>query len=310
MKFFAISLLLFSVCMFGGCISEDIDSCPPELDNNLILKFLYSDAQGTDLFAENISQVDVFIYDSQDRLVQKKQVNESALNTFTGTELSLEPGTYRIVCWANALQKTRFENENVTDLFKNALLINADIDANNTAPNGDALYYAPFPTQSFLVTVAPEKIETKEIAFASAHIRIEVFVKGFEDRLNSQGSLLPPAVQLTDISSGYDFQMQTSAKMISFLDIAQYQIIDGQSMAVIKFNTPLFKEDTSTQLLIKKQSGGATVTTIDLKDFIQKNNISFSGNQPIVIPILIEYKSVGIDITLPGWGQNPVKPGL
>lgn len=309
MKFFAISLLLFSVCMFGGCISEDNDSCPPELQNNLILKFLYSDDQGTDLFAENIRQVDVFIYDSQDRLVQSKRVNESALNAFTGTELLLDPGTYRIVCWANALQKTRFEEVDTADLFKNALLSNADIDVNNIASNGDPLYYAPFPSQAFMVTVAPGKMQTQEISFRTAHIQIEVYVKGFEDG-SSNGSLLPPLVKLTDIASGYDFEMKASTDQTSYMDIAEYQMINAQSMAVIKFNTPWFKEDTSSQLLIKKQSDGTAVTTINLKDFIQQNNISLSGDQQVVIPILIEYKSIGVDITLPGWEQNPVTPGL
>lgn len=305
MKLFSVSLSLFFVCLFSGCISEDTDSCPVELQNNLILKFLYTNDQGTDIFTQNIDKVDVFVFDSEARLVHKQAVDQASLSAFTGTSLNLPAGIYRIVCWGNALNNTSFGEVETADLFKNAFLSNSGVDPNN----GDRLYYAPFPSQVFTVTVSHDEVQTAEIAFCSAHIKIQVYVRGFDDK-SPGGDQLPPLVKLVDIPSGYNFDMQASNDLVSYQNVADYRTVEGQNLAVLDFNTPLFGEDTPSQLMIKKQSDGTTVTTISLKDFIKENNISLDDNQQVVIPILIEYKSVGVNITLPGWGQNPVKPGL
>ena len=305
MKLFPVSLLLLVLCMFSGCISEDTDSCPVEVQNNLILKFLYTNDQGTDIFTQNIGRIDVFIFDSEAHLVQKQIVDQAALSVFPGTQLNLQAGIYRIVCWANADHNTSFGQVETADLFKNAFLSNSTINPTN----GDPLYYAPFPSQVFTVTVSHDEIQTAQIDFCSAHIKIQVYIKGFEDK-SSDKNLLAPVVELVDIPSGYNFDMQASNDLISYLDVADYRTVEGQTLAAIDFNTPLFGVDTPAQLLIKKQSDGTTVTAINLKDFIKEHNIALDNDRQVVIPILIEYKSVGANITLPGWGQNPVTPGL
>lgn len=305
MKLFPVSLLLFFVCMFGGCISEDTGDCPVELQNNLILKFLYTNNEGTDIFTQKINRVHVFVFDSADHLIQEQIVDQASLSVFAGTQLNLQAGIYRIICWGNALDNTSFAQVEMADLFKNAFLSNSGIDPTN----GDPLYYAPFPSQVFTVAVSQGQVQTAQIAFCSAHIKIQVYVKGFDDK-SPEGDQLPPLVKLVDIPSGYNFDMQASNDLIFYQDAAHYRTVEGQTLAALDFNTPLFGQDTPAQLLIKKQSDQTTVTTISLKDFIKENNISLDDNQQVVIPILIEYKSVGISITLPGWGQNPVNPGL
>lgn len=311
MKLFVISLLLLFVCIFSGCIGEDIGSCPPEQTNNLILKFIHMDNQGNDLFVDYIHRVDVFVFDSQERLVFKQRVDKSALSIFAGTQMNLAPGTYYLVCWGNASERTLFSGVDAGDLFNDAFLCHTT--DNTVATNGDPLYYGPStkdtPALSFSVTVPEQGTVSSVIPFCSAHIKIEVYVKGFEE-VSPQQTFSALMVELTPVPAECNFDLQNSESYISYSDIITYGTIEGQQIATIDFYPPLFDENTSKQILIKRQPDGSTVTSISLKDFIRENQINLTSNTQIVIPILVEYKQASVNITLPGWGQKPLVPEL
>lgn len=312
MKLFRVSLLLLSAFLLNGCLGEDTDSCPPVTDNNLILEFRYTDNQGTDIFSGKIDKVDVFVFDLSGSFVQSQSVNKASLSAFAGTRLNLCPGTYRIVCWGNALDKTLFGGLDSTGLFKDAFTGNSTLNEEGIATGGDPLFYAPRNTadgfsEKFTVSLGPEGTQKAVIDFYSAHIKVEVYIKGFEDKglLREQ---LPPLVELTDIPAYYNFEMQDFGSSISYKDITSYQSLKGQELAVIHFCTSVFTEDTPMRVLIKKSSDGSTVTAISMKDFIRENNITLDTGEQITVPILVEYKGASIEITLPEWGHNPIDP--
>lgn len=308
MKLFVISLLLLTACLFTGCISEDNGSCPPELQNNLILQFLNPDNKPNSKFTDFIGKVDVFIYDSQNRLIKKKSVEEKDLNYFAGIQLNLAPGTYRVVCWANSSDHSTYEQVLPDNLLSDASLCNSNVDVDYTANNCDPLYYAPATEQAFMVTVPSRGVKTEKIDFASAHACIEVYIKGFQDQPTYNN--IPPIVRLTDVALGYNFERQPLDQFISYQGACNNQILNEESLFVIYFNTPLFNEDVPSLLQIRKQSSTEILTTVCIKDFIRDNNISLTDNKQVVIPILIEYKSVGVSIGIPGWKQNSVTPGI
>ncbi|GAB6010399.1 FimB/Mfa2 family fimbrial subunit, partial [Dysgonomonas reticulitermitis] len=217
MKFYHISLLLFFVYVLAGCIDEDLDYCPEITENNLILKFVHTDGAGADIFPGNIHRTEVFVFDVNGYFVQHQSVEKEALSVFAGTELNLAAGTYRIVCWGNAYDKTTLDNLSAGSLFSDAFAGFGIPDASGIATGGDPLYYAPralSPSQSFIVTVPEQGVETAVVDFCSAHIKIEIYIKGFGD-ISDQGEPLLPLVELTDLSAGYDFDMQASAPVIS-----------------------------------------------------------------------------------------------
>lgn len=314
MRLFAVSLLLFSVILLNSCIDEDMDSCPSQTQNNLILNFVHTDDQGNDLFMDHIHRVDLFIFDNRQCFVTKQTVDQASLSAFAGVKLNLLPGTYRIICWGNAADKTLFGGLNTGDLFSKAFLSNATLSGTTTGTNGDELYYgstlvSDTPGRTLRVTVPPTGTQTDSVIFRSAHIKIEVYVKGFEDKL-STGDRLPPRIELTHIPDKFNFNMQPFGSDISYSNIAVYRTIKNEQMAVMDFYPLLFDGQTLMNVLIKRQSDDSTITTVSLKDFIQKNNINLTGSTEIVIPILVEYKSASVSISLPGWVQNPIGPDL
>jgi hypothetical protein len=310
MKLFAISLLLFSVCLFGGCINEDTDSCAEIVKNNLTLIFEHTDSKGADIFHDNIHKVDVFVFGTNGSFVKRQSVDEKALSTFAGTELSLKAGTYRLICLGNIYAKTSLSGFDKDSLFSKAFINFGILNEHNITKGADPLYYAPkLSAQSFKVTVPEQGTQTATIPFRSIHIKIEVYVKGLED-YSFIGESLPPLIELNNIQSGFDFSLQPSKTLISYQNISEYKTIEGQQMATLDFYTPLFGASTSAQLLIKKQSDNTTLTTINLKDFIKEHNINITGFTEAVIPILVEYhSSTAVSIDIPAWKEIPVTPG-
>lgn len=315
MKLFHINLLLFSALLLNGCIGEDTDACPPLISNNLDIEFLYPDDKGKDIFSQRIDKADLFVFDEEGRYVTNQSIDKTDLSVFAGAHLKLDPGTYRIVCWGNAADNSKFSGIGSRSLFTEAFLGNSGIAKNSITVNGDKLYYAPAQTggysisPGFTITVPEQGTKTTSVNFTRAHIRVVVYIKGFEDR-SPQGVSLTSLVELTDIPSGYDFDMQPSQKSITYRDVSVPATINDEEMTMADFNTPLFDENTPMQIIIKKQSDGSSLTTVSLAEFIRDNDIIIGNSTDLVLPIMIEYKQGSFKITLPGWGQTPVGPEL
>lgn len=322
MKLFRIGLLLFSALFFNSCIGEDLDSCPEIVGNNLTIEFLYTDKDNNhkDIFPDKINQVDLFVFNDKGHYVTTRSVDQASLSVFAGTQLQLDPGTYRLVMWANAADRCTFGKVNSGHIFQDAFLGNATIDENSVAVNGDKLYYAPdtrptsfaseqTPQEGLILTVPEKGTASTSVHFKRAHIHLVAYIKGLSD-LSPQGEQLPPVVELTNIPPYHDFNMQTFGECIRYCDVSEYTTVEGKKMAMIEFFTPLFDEDTPMELIIKKQSDGTTLTTISLAEFLKENNIIIGNSVDLVLPILIEYIQGDVKINLPSWEQNPVSPEL
>ncbi len=318
MKMFRLSLLLLLLALvLNGCIDDDLSSCPNFRPKNLRLEFFHTGDKGADIFSNNIHVVEVFIYDSNDLFVMKKYVSKADLSLFEGTELSLSPGNYRIVIWGNRGDRTLVYKPEIGTLFSDAY-INFGVPKEGVSTGGDPLYYAsyyaPFTkgmdTPDYLVTVPESGIETVDINFRSAHVKIEVYIKGFVDELAGGQSVLP-IVELTDIYAGYNFNLEPFDPSIIYKDLSYNKTKEGNLLAAAEFYTPLFEENKPTKVIIRKQSDGSVVTTINLKDFIRDNKIVLTGiTTQVVIPIFIEYKQSSVSITLAEWKETPVKPEM
>lgn len=311
MRLFRTSLFLFLAFLLNGCVKDNMYFCPIVTNSNLTLQFRYEDDGGVDVFPDEIRQVDVFVFDNAGSLVQKQTIDQTSLSVFAGTTLHLAPGTYHIVCWGNAIDKTTFDwLDNNSRSVENAFLGNSTLDENGIAINGDPLYYASqvIELSGESATTAPKQgTETAILSFCRAHIAIEAYVKGLEDK-SASGGFLPPLIELTDIPAHYNFEMRTFGPLISYRGVSSFQSIKGEELADATFYTPIFSRETSMQIRIKKSSDDSVLTTINLADFIHNNNIILDKAGKIIIPILVEYKQASVSISLPDWTYVPVDP--
>ncbi len=313
MKLFHINLLLSIIILLNGCIRDDTDSCPAVQNDNLILEFYYTDNKGTDIFSEKIHKVDIFIFDNNKRLVLKNSVGLISLSDFKGIRINLPPGVYHIISWANADTKTIFAGLDTGGLFNNAFL-GPVLDKEGTTDSLDPLYYAQAHgkdsfTESFCISVPEHGIVKAISSFKRAHIKINLFIKGLEDK-SPEGGFLAPLVEIAHTPSFYNFEMQTFGNPITYRKHSSLQTVEGQQIAESSFCTPVFSTETPMEVNIRKQSDGSTVATVSLKEFIIENNIKLDNNAETVISILVEFKGTSIGITVPGWAQSPIDPEL
>lgn len=321
MKLHYTYLLLLIALLLYGCIDEEVDPCPSnKVENSLQLNFVYTDGKQPDIFNEKIERVHLYIYDIDEQYVKKKRVDKSELTRFAGTHLNLSPGIYRVVCWGNAADKTTLYKPAMGRLFKDAHLLfgqpdKEEADSSVATGGGDALYYALTSTTAFthgpfVVTIPrdAEKVKTATINFGSAHMQVEVYIKGFEDK-TTDGNLLLPLVELTAIPAGYNFDMKPLNRFISYRDKAAECIIEGEPMCGVDFSTPLIGTDTPARVVIKRESDGTTLTNFSLSEFIRDNDIDIINTPQPIVPILVEFthNQVSVDISLPKWDYEDVE---
>lgn len=319
MKLLHLSLLLLIALVLHGCIDEDLSSCPKPNQTNLRLDFRYTNEGDADIFSNNIQGVDVFVYDTDGLFVKHHHVSKDLLSLSTGTDLALCPGNYRIVCWGNVGDKTTIAEPAKGSPFSEATVKFATPKTRTANKGGgDPLYYAPYDREldgelsqakAFMISVPVEGTATATIHFRNAHINIELYVKGFEDK-NAAGQSLLPDVEMTGICAGYYFDLNTFGPAVTYKGATTRQTVDGEEMAVIDFLTPLFLKEIKKEILIKNQSDGTTVATVNLDDFIRDNNININNTIKVTIPILVEFNELMVSVKLPGWYRVPVEPEM
>ena len=303
---------LLTILTLSGCINEDTDDCPIEVENNFILKFRYVSSDPAELFTKKIKGVNVFVFREDGQYVTTQSADLAALTSFAGITFSLDPGNYRIVCWGNASGETFISPLNTSNSITEAFVSHVALRNGTTAVNSDTLYYAYDNTvlaPSLKATTVTETVIERVLDFHNAYIKVQIYVKGLVDK-NTQGNLLPPIVEMTGATGGYNFEMEAIGSPVRYLKTSTFQNISGAQVAGITFYTLRFKDDNPIEILIKKSSDNSTLTTINLKDFMKANNITVEGIEEAVVPILVEYKEASVEISVPKWGETPIDPEL
>ncbi len=312
MKFFHAGILaLLMACTGCSLINDDRDNCPPL--ENVILSFRYMSINSVDIFQQNIGSVDVFVFDQYGCFVTRKSVTQQELNNFQGIRFQLAPGTYRIVCWGNVTPLTDICQLTAgSTLVSNATAFHT-LCTSGVAENGDPLHYAPRIsnmtnplTDAYYLTIPEQGTVDEVIDFTGAHKTIEVYVKGFVDEGSQPNNL--PRIELTSISQGYTFNMQTMSGTMKYDQLARTAMTNSGAVAATTFHTPLFLNDNPILINIRRPSTGEIIYTVNLKQFLQDNNIVLTSGRHDLISIMVEFKSVGVSVTLATWGDEPVKP--
>lgn len=88
-------LLAALATMLHSCVYDDEVPCPCEL------RFVYDyNMEFADAFPAQVNDVILFIFDEQGRFVQQREEQGEVLDANYRMQLSLPPGTYRLVTWA------------------------------------------------------------------------------------------------------------------------------------------------------------------------------------------------------------------
>ena len=306
MKVKNISLICIIV-LLCSCVRDYNDDC--SANATFILLFEYKDRSGNDIFDDRVQRVDVFVYDNDNLLIQRQSINKEQLTAFAGTELNyLCPGRYRVIVWGNVSDKHLFSGVHLGSLFSDARLSHV------SENGGEPLLYAPATplnatAAAFIIHVSGTETRSQTIPFSRAHKRIEVYVMGFDERVETLGEL--PIIKIEGVSAHYDFGRAASDNRIAFQNDAVAHISGNRRVAFAGFYTPLF-EATNPKIIHVKSADNNIVYTVNLQDFLANNAeiVLYDTDIPdMVIPVLISFnKDLSVDISVPNWEENIVRP--
>ena len=286
-----LSLLSVWTILAGGCIREGLEECP-----NVKLVFRYDADTDYDVFSRYIESVTLFVYDGEGQLIQIKEVDQTALKQFQGTELALKKGEYRIVCWGNASENTEIDPGK-------GRVQHPNMSKKEKIPTNDRLYYG-----SRAISIDPEKIQApEEIRFCASTIRLSIYVKGIGTKTDpgSWGE-----VKIHNLMPQYNFSMKPACAPSETYYPVLVPATKGE-MEVARLNVFRFENDNPVIIEVNDRKSG-TDYQLNLKDFMasQQPPLTVEDRQEVEISVLFEFSSLGIKVSVPDWESENITPGV
>lgn len=304
MKILSIPFLAATaLLLFAGCINDDLSDCPPP-HSEMRLTFSYlGDTQDPAMFSRKIDGVNLYVFDrTGGELVMQKTVAKADLDRFQGTELVLPDGDYRIVCWGNAFSDT----EILCSSLAGGCVHAPAYGAGQRIPTNDHLYHGDYDIR-VPATYAASGNATGDIPFRSAHIDMEIYIKGFGHSTDTQTW---PAIELGGLMPQYDMRMGSSQPFTTAYHPAVTWNADREVLASV-FQVLRFADDNAVTVTVRGPAPDNEVkASISLSDYMIDNDISVDGIHEAVVRMLIEFTDLGVTISVPDWSAGDIEPEI
>lgn len=299
--------LLCVTAVSAGCIKEDMSGCPPEM--NTYLTFSYrGDTDDPEMFRKMIDRVSLYVFDSRSgQHLLTKTVEKADLQRFEGTQLYLPEGNYRIVSWANALDDT--------EVLVNGTLSNGRVHApghtsRERIATNDHLYYGELDITVPATAVLPGNSAVKvtgDIPHRSAHVNVEIYVKGFGHK---EQPTTYPVVEMAGLMPQYDMGMNPAQPFgTTYYPTVAWDA--EQNVAAARFAVLRFSDKNDITVTVREPAPDNTVKAeVDLERYMADNSISVDGRHEATIRMLFEFTDLGVTVTIPDWTGGDVDPEI
>lgn len=292
-------ILLPFIVLFVGCIKDDADddTCP----TSSTLYFSYTGDGLTELFPAKISNVWLYVFNTDDVLVTKLSIDRTQLSAYQGTKLTLPQGQYHVVCWGNTFSKAI--DKNGTDRI-NAELSHPDYEGGSTVTTNDSLYYA-----YRLLTVPPVPVKNDTIHFQGAHIKFRVFLHGaYSSATSTRSNPSAYYIRINQLPPTYNFALQSLKLPIAYkpVGVEETEVGTSKPVFVYRFNTLRIADDNPVTIDIIDVQTEQIVHTLSLKDYMALYGIHVNGINEAIINVHFVISSIGITV-LP-WQDENIHP--
>lgn len=288
MKYINPFIILLWVVLVAGCIKENRDDC-----GRCTLRFSYVGDGTTEIFQKKIEKVNLYVFDANHNCIVSRTLKQNELST-QSISLELSPGTYRAVCIGNAFEATVITDVNCGN-YKDIHCTHPCCLSGDIIHSNDSLYQG---SKEFAVPKNRELTET--IPFSASHIDMYVEVKGYIE--TAARSTSPLKLEVNNLSTWVIFNNEVTDDELA----TYYPLSDVKKQSyVYRFN---ILKQTEHPCLKLYDSDNKEIFSMQLADFLEKHpEINIDKNETI-IPILIEFKSIGVEVSIPDWAIEDVKP--
>ena len=294
MKFKNIALtLLLAGGLSTSCIKEDHSECR----NVYRLALSYKGDGQTEIFADKINKVNMYVFDANNVCVASEVLSEADLEARLAVLPALEPGDYKVVCLGNAYQTGV---ESLSDggldqmIFAPEAYLSGDIVTGN-----DPLYWSMTEYQ-----IAPfnakQIAQTRTAEFESSHYDVYVEVVGLLPQTKSADA---PVIELVGVSPMTDFTNTPKGDPVTYLmDAAHNRDIGLTAHTCIMRHT-----DHESVHLRVSYPDGTLIAEVNFADHIAYNHIDVT-QQECVIPFRVEISPISVQISTPTWFIENITP--
>lgn len=308
------AIVLLMTLLLTGCIKQDLSGCATP--GELRLKPELYNSNGKPLLAEKVNSIDAFVYNIDNRMEAHQRVVKDSRNQFPEIVFALEPGDYRVVCWANIEAETR-----IVGLENKLPLENCYLETLSDE-TGNKLYYAPQRTPTdrpdpvtrgpesdgldydlYTVTVLPNQTNYREMLFTRAHRTVNVFLNNYE--IIDETEL--PQIRFVNIPVRSDFLLRTDPSRKTYQSQTVFVETTNGKRMMVALNAMITSFTDDMLIEVIGNSGKEIVTTVNLKQYVEKNSSRIDDMNEFNVEI--SYLMNGsVEINLPDWGNTPIEP--
>lgn len=297
MKFriFALGLLLAGLA--SSCVQEDLSGC--RNTHKLVLSYLGDGT--TEIFGDKICRVEMYVFDAQNNCVENFVVPNDQVAARTAQLPPLAPGDYRVVCLGNT-HRTKVHNLSA-GRFDAIRFADATYLEGGVASGNDSLYHASVPVKVDGFT-GKNANRTTLVSFASSHYDVAIEVAGIPQPDVRAGAL--PLLEICGVTPCTDFENRACGEATDYRLETKYDA--GKMLLTARTNIMRHTNHEDVNVCLRTASGESTFVEINLADFIAANPKIDCSKHEVLIPIRIEFTSVGVEVSVPEWFVQDVKP--
>lgn len=284
-------LLTIAVVTLSSCnslIYDDLSDCV-----RTRLFFSYKGDGETEILDKKINSANLYFYNNQGDLVLEEKIDQPQLLTSNGYIYRLDPGKYTIVAIGNQEDKSIVQQK---EKLSEGILLASDLLDNNSVKANDSLYYA-----SKEILIESERISNDTLVFRSAHIKINLGIKGLEEETNA-GQESPLGFRIKEIPRHMTMTGIPSEERISCTPMLQIK----KPYYVTSLNTLRFNENNPILIELYEKESDFVLKTLSLEKFIQDHSIAIDGIHEASISIMFIVN--GANISIDTWQSENVVP--
>ena len=305
MKSAAKYLILTLVALLtASCSSffDDLSKCvTPKLH------FVYYADGADNVLKDHIQSGRLYVYDESGKLHYIKPLGAAELRD--GMDLKdIHSGKWTLVAWGNINSATDVKAPKSIS----AGSVTALPDKAGIYRTSDSLYYAEYVLDF-------SKLEGKdvEVPFSSAHVSLDVVVKGFDAVYPGQKLQLKAAPAGTHYSiAGYKGGIPMPTELKPYLPKLGHSVSDDMYRARFDLLRIDNEAGFTLSLLNADDAAAAPYVSLSLPDYVAEHKIPLKGRHEVEIPVLITFEKKGgtdqlvVNITPFVWGSINIKPDV
>ncbi len=295
----ALCALLLMVSFASSCIREDLDDC---LTNNRLLLSYLGDGT-TEIFPDKICHVEMYVFNEDGHCVSQSSLSSQEIDKQEVNLPPLEAGNYRIICLGNPHETGVWGLENRD--YERMLFAADDHFAGLDISTNDSLYYASVDYEIRPWSGMEEDDQVKTAHFAASHYDLYVEVIGVPANANRAVGTTAE-LEMRGLSPRTNFENQACGDPTSYFLETEYS--PEQMLLTARANIMRHTNHEDVNLYFRDAPGAEALHIVNLREFLDANPVIDCSKHEVLIPIRIEFKSIGVEVTVPDWYVEEVKP--